>query len=231
MTTETTSLRKLVIFDLDGTLIDSRRVMTSSFRLAYAQTVGPGEAPVGEFLKRLGQPFPDILNELGLPGEMYEVFRQLSSARVADVVTIPEAIEACHRLRAIGVDSAVITGKDRRRTEEILAHLAIGDLFSGLVAGDDDMPGKPAPDGVLALCERQGVAPGQTVVVGDSWVDIAAGFAAGARTVACGWGMGTKAELRGAQPDVYIAHPTELFGCLHGMLAQRNVPTTSDFAS
>jgi AHBA synthesis associated protein len=100
VTTEPKSLRRLVIFDLDGTLIDSRLVMTSSFRLAYAHTVGPGEAPVEELLKRLGQPFPDILKELGLPAEMYEVFRGLSSARVADVVTIPEAIEACHRLQA-----------------------------------------------------------------------------------------------------------------------------------
>jgi phosphoglycolate phosphatase-like HAD superfamily hydrolase len=114
---------------------------------------------------------------------------------------------------------------------EILEHLKIGELFSGLVAGDDDMPGKPAPDGVLALCERQGVDPGRTVVVGDSWVDIAAGTAAGARTVACGWGMGTKTELRGAEPDAYIAHPAELFGCLNDMLAQSNAPTTSEYAS
>ena len=114
------SQAKLVIFDLDGTLIDSRHVMTVSFRQAYAETVGPGEAPVEEFLKRLGKPFPDILEELALPGAMYEVFRRLSSARVADVLTLPGAIEACHQLREIGIASALITGKDRRRTLEIL---------------------------------------------------------------------------------------------------------------
>ncbi|MFI6640499.1 HAD family hydrolase [Streptomyces sp. NPDC050504] len=231
VTTEPVPPRKLVIFDLDGTLIDSRQVMTSSFRLAYAQTVGPGEAPVEEFLKRLGQPFPTILEELGLPGEMYEVFRALSSARVADVVTIPKAIEVCRQLRAMGVDSALITGKDRRRTEEILAHLSIGELFSGLVAGDDDLPGKPAPDGVVALCELHGLDPADSVVVGDSWVDIASGAAAGARTVAVGWGMGTKVELHEAEPDAYIEHPSELFGCLYDLLARRDVSITNEYAS
>lgn len=211
---------KLVIFDLDGTLIDSRHVMMSSFRRAYAQTVGEGDAPVEGFLKLLGKPFPVILDELALPGEMYEVFRHLASARVADVMVVPEAVEACRRLREIGVGSALITGKDRRRTEEILAHHDLADLLSGVVTGDDDMPGKPAPDGVLALCERQDVSPGQTVVVGDSWVDIAAGIAAGTRTVACGWGIGTKAELHHADPDMYIDHPAELFDCLHDLLAK-----------
>ena len=81
------------------------------------------------------------------------------------------------------------------------------------------MIGKPAPDGVLALCKGLGVEPERAIVVGDSWVDIAAGAAAGARTVACGWGIGIKAELHQAEPDMYIEHPTELFGCLRGMFA------------
>jgi AHBA synthesis associated protein len=210
----------LVIFDLDGTLIDSRHIMMSSFRSAYAQIVGPGDAPVEQFLMRLGKPFPDILDELGLPSEMYEAFRSLSSARVADVVTIPEAIEACHLLRAAGVDSALITGKDRRRTEEILAHHKLGDLFSHVVAGDDEISGKPAPDGVVAICKCLDVDPTHTVVVGDSWVDIAAGAAAGTLTAACGWGIGLKAELHRAQPDVYIEDPADLFAELHAMLVK-----------
>ena len=218
---ETALQSKLVIFDLDGTLIDSRHVMKNSFRRAYARTVGGAtEAPVGEFLKLLGKPFPDILAELGLPGEMYGVFRELASARVADILMVPDAIDACHRLRAAGVDTALITGKDRRRTEEILVHHRLRDQFSDVVAGDDDMAGKPAPDGVLALCKRLHVEPNQTVVVGDSWVDIAAGAAAGTMTAACGWGIGTKAELHQAEPDVYIEQPADLFARLQAMLAK-----------
>lgn len=210
----------LVIFDLDGTLIDSRHVMTDSFRRAYARAVGAGEAPVEEFLMLLGKPFPNILDELGLPGEMYGVFRELSSARVADIVMIPDAIGACRRLREAGVDTALITGKDRRRTEEILAYHQLSGLFSGVVTGDDDMAGKPAPDGVLALCKGLHVEPAQTVVVGDSWVDIVAGAAAGTLTAACGWGIGTKAELHQAEPDVYMEHAADLLGCLLDMLAK-----------
>lgn len=210
----------LVIFDLDGTLIDSRHVMTDSFRHAYARAVGVGEAPIEQFLKLLGKPFPDILDELGLPGEMYGIFRELSSNRVADIVMIPDAIGACRHLREVGVDTALITGKDRRRTEEILAHHQLSGLFSAVVAGDDDMAGKPEPDGVLALCKRLHVEPGQTVVVGDSWIDIVAGAAAGTLTAACDWGIGTKAELHQAEPDVYIEQAADLFACLRDMLAK-----------
>ncbi len=210
----------LVIFDLDGTLIDSRHIMTSSFRSAYAQVAGPGVAPVEQFLGLLGKPFPDILDELGLPGSMYEVFRSLSSARVADIVSIPEAIEACHLLRAAGAESALITGKDRRRTEEILAHHRLSELFSHVVTGDDEMSGKPAPDGVVTICKRLDIDPTHTVVVGDSWVDIAAGAAAGTLTAACGWGIGLKAELHAAQPDVYIENPADLFIDVHAMLSE-----------
>jgi len=210
----------LVIFDLDGTLIDSRHIMTASFRAAHEQVVGSGIAPVEQFLGLLGKPFPDILDELGLPGDMYDVFRGLSSARVADIIVIPEAIEACRMLLERDVDCALITGKDRRRTEEILAHHRLADLFSELVAGDDDITGKPAPDGVVSICKRRGVEPTHTVVVGDSWVDIAAGAAAGTLTAACGWGIGLKTELHAAAPDVFIDHPADLFTEVHAMLAE-----------
>jgi AHBA synthesis associated protein len=210
--------RQLVIFDLDGTLIDSRRVMTSSFRLAYEKTGGSGEAPVEGFLRRLGQPFPDILAALGLPAEMYEIFRRLSSARVSDIEIVRDGIAACHRLRELGVEAVLITGKDRERTEQILDYLAIGDLFCGLSAGDDDVAGKPSPDGVLALCRERGVTPDQAIVVGDSWVDIAAGISAGTHTVACGWGMGSKAELHQVGPDAYLADPSELTSYLEGVI-------------
>ena len=211
--------RRLVVFDLDGTLIDSQPVMTYAFRAAYAEVVGHGEAPVQEFLRLLGAPFPDILVGLGLPAEMYPRFRKLSAERIDEIRTHPAAFQACRRMRERGAATAVLTGKDRRRTVDILDHLTVADLFDAVVGGDDLPLGKPAPDGVLWLCRQFGVPPALTVVVGDSAFDMAAGRAAGARTLGCAWGMSDRAELHAAGADDVVEHSADLAAALLDWLA------------
>lgn len=219
------AVRRLVVFDLDGTLIDSRRVMTSAFRTAYARVVGPGAAPVAQFLQLLGAPFPDILVALGLPAEMYPLFRRLSAERIDEIRTHPAALDACRSIRERGALTAVLTGKDRRRTVDILTHLAVADLFDAVVGGDDLPLGKPAPDGVLWLCRRFGIPPASTLVVGDSAFDMAAGRAAGATTVGCLWGMSDRTELVATGADSLVERSDGLEAALLDWLT---TPTPAD---
>jgi phosphoglycolate phosphatase len=91
---------------------------------------------------------------------------------------------------------AVATSDDRDPTIRTLESLGIAGEFADLACADDGIPNKPAPDPVLRLCERLGVPPGRTAVVGDSPADLRMGRAAGvARTIAVLTGVGDVATL------------------------------------
>ncbi|MFI5706494.1 HAD family hydrolase [Kribbella sp. NPDC051620] len=201
----------LIIFDLDGTLIDSRNVMEESFREAFIAVVGGnGEPPLDDFYDLLGDSFPNILRRLGLPQQMAPVFKAAAQRRIADIDAVPEALDACKELHRRGITLAILTGKDRERTHEILTYFSIDRIFGAVAAGSDGFTPKPAPDGVLLLCGTLGYDPSDSVVVGDSAFDIQSGRSAGARTVACTWGMGRVEELKAAEPDGFLQHPSEL---------------------
>jgi 3-amino-5-hydroxybenzoic acid synthesis related protein len=207
---------RLVVFDLDGTVVDSKPVMLAAFRDAYFQVVGTGEVPIDEFLRLLGAPFPTILARLGLPPAMYEVFRAHARRGVHRIALHEEVVAACTAARRLGCRTAIWTGKDRERTFEILDRFAVTTRFDGVVAGDDPGPGKPAPDGILRLCLTLAADPARTVVVGDSVLDIEAGLAAGARTLGCLWGIGNRDELASAGAHALVGSPAALWPTLLG---------------
>jgi AHBA synthesis associated protein len=206
--------RPLIVADLDGTLIDSSPVMVEAFRIAYARVGATGTPPIAEFLDQLGAPFPDILATLGLPQAMAPLFRAASSDRLAQIRLYPQAVDACVRAKREGMALALLTGKDRTRTLQILARFKLDGLFDLIGAGDDPGPGKPSPVPVLQLCNRLGLSPAQTVVVGDSVFDITAGRSAGAATIGCLWGLGREDDLRAAGPSGVVAAPNDLYSAL-----------------
>ena len=84
-----------VVFDLDGVLVDSIEVMQEAFQRAYNEVVGPGEAPIEEYLRHLGRHMPDSLALMGLPAAMYEPFVRFSRDLVHH---IPACEGACRSL-------------------------------------------------------------------------------------------------------------------------------------
>ena len=100
------------------------------------------------------------------------------------------------RLRRRVPQLAVATSDDRDPTERTLASLGIADDIAAIACADDGFPNKPAPDPVLRICERLGVAPARAAVVGDSPADLRMGRAAGAgRVIAVLTGVGDEATL------------------------------------
>ncbi|WP_413804424.1 HAD family hydrolase [Streptomyces sp. OE57] len=203
-------MKRLVIFDLDGTLVDSRATMEAAFLQAYAETVGQGDPPLEDFFGLLGESFPRILEVLDLPMAMWEPFRAASRARAGEIRLYPGLLRLCELLRRGGCRLAILTGKDRERTVELLDRLAVLHLFDTVVTSSDGLPAKPDPEAVLAICDRLAVPPELTVMVGDAAFDVLAGKRAGVRTVACGWGIGTPEGLREAGPDESVDSVADL---------------------
>jgi phosphoglycolate phosphatase-like HAD superfamily hydrolase len=114
------------------------------------------------------------------------------------------------RLRERVPRFAVATSDDRAPTERTLESLGIADEMAALACADDGFPNKPAPDPVLRICERLGVEPARTAVVGDSPADLRMGRAAGARRViAVLTGVGDEATLAPLS-DIVLASIAEL---------------------
>jgi len=188
-------LRRLIAFDLDGTLVDSRRDLAESANQlidelggdpiaeeAIGLMVGEGAATlVRRALAAAGvEPTPAALPRFL---EIYDG-RLLNHTRAYD--GIPEAVRAARRHARV----AVLTNKPARPTERILAGLGLRALFDEVVGGDGPLPRKPDPASLVALMARAGAAAPATLLVGDSAIDHETARRASARCCLATYGFG-----------------------------------------
>ncbi|UJW29887.1 HAD-IA family hydrolase [Saccharothrix sp. AJ9571] len=200
----------VVVFDLDGVLVDSFEVMRAAFTLAYAEVVGDGEPPFAEYNRHLGRYFPDIMRIMGLPLAMEEPFVR-ESYRLADRVEVfPGVRELVTILRDNGIGLAIATGKSGERARSLLARLDLLDLFDHVIGSDEVARPKPAPDIVRHAMALLGADPGEVIMVGDAVTDLQSAKDAGVTAVAAMWGETSEAELLRAGPDAIVRTPMEL---------------------
>jgi len=208
---------RLMAFDLDGTLIDSRRDLADSANellasygappLAHEEVIGMvGEGArvlIGRVLKAARATAAPIDEALGRFLDIYD--RRL----VDHTRPYPGIVET---LRALAPDCrlAVLTNKPRRPAVEILQHFGVMELFVEVIGGDSPLPRKPDPANLLALCQQTDIRPGEALIVGDSWVDVETGRRAGAQVCFVEWGFGQPPAQGLHEGEWRIAHPQEL---------------------
>ncbi|MFC0106105.1 HAD-IA family hydrolase [Kibdelosporangium aridum] len=199
---------KVVIFDLDGVLVDSFGVMREAFHRAYREVVGAGEPPFEEYSKHLGRYFPDIMTIMNLPLEMEEPFvresyRLASRVRLFDGVT-----DMLEKLSGHGLRFAIATGKSGPRARSLLDGLGVLSRFDHVVGSDEVANPKPAPDIIFRAMDLLGVVEkSEAVMIGDAETDLASARAAGVTAVAALWGESDPGPLLDAQPDASFDSP------------------------
>jgi phosphoglycolate phosphatase len=207
---------RLVVFDLDGTLVDSSRDLATSVNAAL-QRVAPGTPELGEDLVRsfIGSGARVLiarsLARTGLPHpveEVLPVFLEEYRRRLLESTRLyPGAVEALDRLR--GRRLAVLTNKPGDMSRTILDGLGVADRFFRIYGGGDLDTRKPDPAGLARLAAEAGVPPGETLMVGDSAIDVRTGRAAGTLTAGVTYGFDT-AGFREDPPDLLVSTLTEL---------------------
>ncbi|MFC8848637.1 MULTISPECIES: HAD-IA family hydrolase [unclassified Micromonospora] len=203
-------LRRAVIFDLDGVVVDSFAVMSEAFAIAYAEVVGPGPAPFAEYRRHLGRYFPDIMRAMRLPPAMEEPFVR-ESYRLAHRVTVFDGVvELLAALRARGLTLAVATGKSGERARSLLDTLGLLPHFAHVIGSDEVARPKPAPDIVLRALELLGVGAHEAIMVGDAPTDLLSARGAGVSAAAAVWAGPEEDELFAARPDVVLRRPVDL---------------------
>jgi len=213
---------RLLVFDLDGTLIDSRRDLADAANAliverggtplpvdAIASMVGEGAALlVRRALKAAGT---DLQIDRDLPRflELYDE-RLLAHTRLYDGTR--EMLEALRPHATL----AILTNKPQWPTEEILDGLGIAHLFSHVVGGDTTHGRKPDPAGLHHLMAVTGASTNETMMIGDSAIDLRTARAASVRVCLVAYGFGFPTAERELTVPVPIANsPPELVGLVH----------------
>ncbi|MCB1389503.1 MAG: HAD-IA family hydrolase [Rhodobacteraceae bacterium] len=205
-------IRRLVIFDVDGTLVDSQADIIESMTAAFAgrrMKVPPHEAIKGivglslpvavtQLAPRVDEATRDAL--VAAYKSTYSALRLQNGAKGSPL--FPGAREALERLAANpGLTLAIATGKSRRGLEGLLEAHGLTEFFASTQVADDH-PSKPHPSMVHACLRETGVAADRAVIVGDTEFDIEMGHAAGIRAVGVTWGYHPLARLRRADVRV-----------------------------
>ena len=214
----------LIVFDLDGTLVDSIHDLAEAAsdlseasggaRLSdedVALMVGDGAGVlVQRVLARAGMPVDQ-------PGAL-EQFLAIYETRMFDTTRAYPGMADTLRAMADSHALALLTNKPEAASRSILAHTGLEPFFAHMVFGDSATGRKPAPDGLRWLMERNGASAERTVLIGDSDVDLGTARASGVRLCLARYGFGfVRVDPTMIQEDdLVIDQPSDLLSVLHG---------------
>ena len=221
---------KLVIFDCDGTLVDSQHLIVEAMNMGLAVN-GLAPLPREQILSIVGLSLPQAIQTL-LPGHGADViaavtngyrdgFTQLRIEREHEPLYdgIEDVVDAL-----AGRDDVVLgiaTGKSIRGVDRLLAHTNWQNRFVTIQTADTN-PSKPHPGMIETAMREAGAEPGRTIMIGDTTFDLELARNAGVASIAVGWGYHPLVALRHQGADHYADHAHELLPLLDHAWAANN---------
>ncbi|MFH1007274.1 MAG: HAD-IA family hydrolase [Candidatus Latescibacterota bacterium] len=217
-----------IIFDLDGTLVDSSRDILNSVNLALKE-MGLPEVDMEQARKGIG-PGSDVFAQTMLAPEQYhrweellERYRRCYVDHCTERSTLYPGVKELIGHLSNGSPSkppylAVATNKPHSMTDRILEHFGLFRRFRMIVGPEDVTHLKPDPEMVQIILETTGSSPGETLLVGDTDNDIRAGKDAHILTCGAAYGYFPKEHLLAQHPDFLIEAPLDLLTVLDGRL-------------
>jgi pyrophosphatase PpaX len=211
---------RTVLFDLDGTLIDSVRLILDSYHHTLATHNLPPRSDE-EWLRGVGTPLTVQLAEWGSDAVMLEAliatYRDYNLKHHDRMVTVyPGVVDAVRAIREAGAATGLVTSKNRQGALRGLTLARLEAMMDVLVCADEVTHPKPHPEPVEKAVRMLGADPAATVYVGDSIHDMQSGRAAGVRTAAVLWGPFGRGHLEGARPDYWVERPEDLVALVGG---------------
>ncbi len=204
-----------IVFDVDGTLLDSKRDIAGAQRWVLEQ-LGVHTISVESLYRSIGRKLEDTFRDC-LPAHLHDripeaavMYREYYRPRALETTTLfPHVQDTLEELRRRGKRLAVATTKSTATTTRILAHFGIDRYFDQL-QGTDGVPYKPDPYIVNKIVADQHWHRHETLMVGDTREDMQAGRSAGVKTCGVTYGALTRSDMEGVPHDVLIDRFDEL---------------------
>ena len=209
---------RIVLFDLDGTLIDSGPIILASMQHAVRTVLGR-DIPRDELGMTIGgQGIVAQMQAIDVEhaDDLLEAYKDHNDGLHETLEAFDELVALLPGLKAEGRKLGIVTAKRHRTVALALERFpALADAFDVVVGFEDTERHKPDPDPVLLAVDRLAGTPGQAAYVGDSPFDIGAAKAASVYAVAVGWGgIHPDDRLLAEEPDAFVRTPEELLGVL-----------------
>lgn len=205
---------RAVLFDLDGTVVNTIPHILASFRHATADVFGEA-LPDDVLMHHVGVPLARQMryftDDESVADRLLASYREFNHRTHDEMALLyPNTRTTLETLAAAGVPMGIVTSKSRMMAERALRLFGLDGFFAVVVTADDTELHKPDPLPVRHGAGLLGVDPREVVYVGDSPADIASGRGAGAATVAATWGVASRERLEDADPDAIIDDIAEL---------------------
>jgi pyrophosphatase PpaX len=207
----------VVLFDLDGTVIDSGAIILASMRHAAKEVLG-AEIPDEQLMAAVGGPGLEAQMQALSPekvDQLVDVYRAHNEPLHDELVCCAGMDDVLVRLKDEGRRLGIVTAKRRQTVELAFARIPIAHLFETVVGGDETARHKPDPEPLLLALDRMGARADEAAYVGDAPFDVKAAKAAGLFAVGVTWGgIHARERLEAEEPDALVDSAEELLGCL-----------------
>lgn len=204
-----------ICFDLDGTLVKSHTTIYKTTLKALIDLRIPADnLKENLFYERIGHHFEDIFKEFNIPVKDFNTFINVYKNQYFDFIdesTLYDDIEeTLANLKSRNILTSLLTTKGQEQAEKIINHFELGKYFDLVTGRRNGIAHKPSPEPLLLICNELNIKPEETMIVGDTELDIACGKNAGSKTCAVTYGYRTKKALKEQGPDLIIDSITEL---------------------
>jgi len=219
---------QLVIFDLDGTLVDAYKAVAESMNYMLKQ-LGLPSAGDEEIKRSVGWGMRHLV--VRFAGEQnaqkaMSIYRQHHArALKAGTAFLPGAKELLYALKKKGYKLAIASNRPARFTHIILKHLKVSDLFDYVLCGDEIPDPKPAPQMIQQILAKFSLGPAQALYVGDMTIDVETAHAAGVKIVTVITGSSDREEIERLKPLKIMEHISEVESILESEELLNGVPS------
>jgi phosphoglycolate phosphatase-like HAD superfamily hydrolase len=205
---------KHICFDLDGTLVDSKDTILESTKAALNQLNIEYKISEDVFNNMIGKHFVDIFRELKIDVNDFEHFISIYKSLYFDFIDssqlYPGVKEILDYLNKKQIKVSLLTTKVQEQAEKIIDHFQLNTSFDYVMGRRNGIAHKPSPEPLFLICEELKVKPAETLMIGDTELDIQCGKNAGTQTCGVFFGYRSKKKIENENPDLIISRLDEI---------------------
>ncbi len=205
---------KHICFDLDGTLVDSYKTIYNSTVKSLNDLHISNNIDEEKFRDMIGRHFVDIFKEMNIPvhdfEEFIEVYKNNYFLFINDSELYRNAADVLKYFSQNGIMISLLTTKGQDQAEKIIEHFNLTEYFTVIMGRRNGIAHKPSPEPLLLICSELNISPGESLMIGDTEMDILCGQNANTKTCAVTHGYRTEESISRHKPDYIVKDLNEL---------------------